>query len=287
MNHTTLISAEELATTLDDCVVVDCRHDLFDLEAGRRGYAAGHIPGARFLHQDTDLASEKNGRNGRHPLPSPDRLLATLAGLGLTDDRQLVACDEGNGQFAVRLWWLARWLGHEKVAVLDGGVAAWSRAGFPLVQGDAPGGSARPAPSGGLTRRRSLAPAVTAEALLPSVADRPLIVDARAGERYRGEKEPLDPVAGHIPGAINRPLASNLRGDGRFKPAEVLRAEFEMLLAGRDPSGVVHQCGSGVTACHNLLAMEHAGLAGSALYPGSWSEWVADPSRPVAVGPNP
>ncbi len=287
MNWNTLISADELARVLDDCVVVDCRHDLFDADAGRRGYEAGHIPGARFLHQDTDLAGPKNGRNGRHPLPSPDRMLAMLASVGLTDERQLVACDETNGQFAVRLWWLARWLGHAKVAVLDGGVAAWTRAGYPLATGPAPAVEPAKGAAGGLSRRPSLTPTVDAEALLPSRADRPQIVDARAPERYRGETEPLDPVAGHIPGAINRPLATNLRPDGRFKPAEVLRAEFSVLLAGRDPSRVVHQCGSGVTACHNLLAMELAGLPGSALYPGSWSEWVADPSRPVAVGANP
>jgi thiosulfate/3-mercaptopyruvate sulfurtransferase len=279
MPSTTLIAADELAHAIDRCLVVDCRHDLSDLDAGRRAYDAGHLPGAFFLHMDEDLSAPTTGRNGRHPLPTRERVRDMLASLGLADDRQLVAYDAQGGAMASRLWWMARWVGHEATAVLDGGLAAWTRAGYPLV-------TDVPSPTRGrLSARPPLGEAVDAAAVaaMLGAADR-LLLDARAPERYRGEVEPLDPVAGHIPGALNRPWQSNLREDGRFKPAPVLRAELEPLLAGRPAASVVNQCGSGVTACHNLLAMEHAGLAGSLLYAGSWSEWVADPSRPVAVG---
>jgi len=279
---TTLVSAGELAAAIDRCVVIDCRHDLLDPHAGHSQYAAGHIPGAFFLDQDTELAGPKNGRNGRHPLPAREDLAARLRAAGLDDDGQLVAYDQQAGMFAARLWWLARWLGHERVAVLDGGLDAWTAAGFPVV-------SEVPAPRAGRFRvRASLVREADSAAVLANVGSGTrLVVDARAPERYRGEVEPLDPVAGHIPGAVNRPFGQNLRAGGRFKPAEVLRAEFEALAAGRAPAELIHSCGSGVTACHNLLAMEYAGLGGGALYPGSWSEWCADPARPVATGPNP
>lgn len=281
MIHTTLIDAETLAGMLDDCVIVDCRHDLMDAQAGPRGYAEAHIPRAWFMHQDTDLAGPKNGSNGRHPLPDRDTMRARLEAIGLSDGRQLVAYDVQGGMFAVRLWWLARWLGHEAVAVLDGGMPAWRAAGFPVTQ-TVP---QPPASPGKLGKHAALAAAVDAQAVLANLDTRErLLIDARAPERYRGETEPLDPVAGHIPGALNRPFQQNLRPDGRFKPAEVLRQEFEKLLADRAPERVVHQCGSGVTGCHNLLAMELAGLHGSALYPGSWSEWCADPARPMVTG---
>lgn len=281
---TTLISVEELAARLDDCVVADCRHDLFKPAQGEADYAAGHIPGASFVSLDRDLAGPKgDGRSGRHPLPDPDLLRAHLQSLGLSDGRQLVVYDADTGGFAGRLWWLARWLGHEAVAVLDGGFRAWRAAGYPVT-------AEMPARKtlGTLSARSPLATRVTVQELLNDQPRRErLVIDARAPERWRGDTEPLDPVGGHIPGALNRPLQLNLRPDGRFKPAEVLREEFTALLSGKNAATVVHSCGSGVSACHNLLAMEHAGLAGASLYPGSWSEWCADPTRPVARGPQP
>jgi thiosulfate/3-mercaptopyruvate sulfurtransferase len=282
MTWTTLIGPDELATAIDRCLVVDCRHDLTDAGAGRRAYAGNHIPGARFVSMDEDLSGPKNGRNGRHPMPPREQVRALLESLGLSDDRQLVLYDDAGGGMAGRLWWMARWIGHDAVAVLDGGLAAWRKAGYPVTD-------EVPAPrSGRLTLREPLATLVDAAETgrAAAVPDR-LVLDARAPERYRGEVEPFDPVAGHIPGSVNRPWGSNVREDGRFKPAPVLRAEFETLLAGRPASAVVNSCGSGVSACHNLLAMAHAGLPGAALYAGSWSEWVADPARPVATGPKP
>ena len=280
----TLIDAHELAACIDDCVVVDCRHDLFQPSKGAADYAESHLPGAFFLSLDRDLASAKgDGHSGRHPLPQRDVLAKRLASIGLSDQRQLVVYDTDNGSFAGRLWWLARWLGHEAVAVLDGGLRAWREAGFPLTT-DLP---AAPA-AGRLTLRTPLELPATVDMLLADQATRSFkIIDARAPERWRGDTEPLDPVGGHIPGALNRPLQLNLRPDARFKPAEVLRQEFEALLTGTPAAQVVHSCGSGVSACHNLLAMRHAGLSGARLYPGSWSEWCADPTRPVARGAEP
>jgi thiosulfate/3-mercaptopyruvate sulfurtransferase len=281
---TTLIEAGELATVLDRCIVIDCRHDLARPDAGPEAYAQGHIPGASFLHQDEDLAGPRNGRNGRHPLPDREALAARLRACGLHRGQQLVACDAHGGMYAARLWWLARWLGHEAVAVLDGGLPAWQREGLPLS-------TARPSPAPGDFRAGApLTRQIEADALLAALGDPQLrVIDARAPERYRGEVEPMDPVAGHIPGALNRPFALNLRPDGRFKPAPVLRAELQALAAqaGVSPGQLVHQCGSGVTACHNLLAAALAGLPEGRLYPGSWSEWCADPARPVASGSEP
>jgi len=280
MPWTTLIGADELAANIDDCVVVDCRHDLTDPDGGPAAWSVGHLPGAFFLHQDFDLAGPKTGRNGRHPLPDREVLRRRLESIGLADQRQLVAYDDSGGAFAVRLWWLARWLGHREAAVLDGGIQAWRKAGYPVD---------RQQPTvrhgGALSMRDSLVAQVDTDTVLAALdrADR-LIVDARTPERFRGDVEPFDPVAGRIPGAVNRPAQRNLRPDGRFKPAEALREEFTALLAGREPAALIHQCGSGVTACHNLLAMELAGLPGGALYPGSWGEWCADPARPVATG---
>jgi thiosulfate/3-mercaptopyruvate sulfurtransferase len=282
MTWTTLIGADELAERIDRCLVVDVRHDLADPAAGASQYAQGHVPGAVFVCLDTQLALPKGPRTGRHPMPSREQVRALLAAIGLSDGRQLVVYDASNGM-AGRLWWMARWIGHDAVAVLDGGIAAWTRAGYPLAAGP---GTARAA--GTLTLRAPLATLVDAEQTGRAAADAArLVVDARPAERYRGEVEPIDPVAGHVPGAINRPWAANLREDGRFKPAPVLRQEFDALLAGRAPEAVVHSCGSGVSACMNLLAMAHAGLPGAALYAGSWSEWITDPSRPVRTGAAP
>lgn len=280
MPYTTLVSTEVLARHLDDpvWVVFDCRHDLLDPEAGGRAYAADHIPGALHLHLERDLSGAKTGRNGRHPLPDPEAFAERLGCLGVGQGVQVVAYDSGPGPFAARLWWMLRWMGHEAVAVLDGGYAHWMAEGRPTSTEP----STRP-PARFVRRPGAVAvDAAYVEAHLGDPAVR--LLDARSPERFRGENETLDPVAGHIPGAINRYFMENLAPDGRFKPAEELRRAFSSLLRGADPGAVVHQCGSGVTACHNLLAMEVAGLAGSRLYPGSWSEWCADPARPVARG---
>jgi thiosulfate/3-mercaptopyruvate sulfurtransferase len=274
-----LVSPAELASHLDDpdWVVFDTRHDLADVEKGRRAYAAGHIPNAYFVHLDHDLSGAKTGKNGRHPLPDPARFAARMNACGVNPGSQVVAYDDMGGNWAVRLWWLLRWLGHDRVALLDGGFPAWQKEGR-AVTGEAPAprqGSFVPKPHLGWT--------VDAPFLERFHDDRGLrLVDARAPERYSGAQEPIDPVAGHVPGAINRFWKDNLAADGRFKPGATLRAEYEALLAGAAPSRSVHMCGSGVTACHNLFAMELAGLAGARLYPGSWSEWCADPARPVS-----
>jgi len=279
--HTTLVSTALVADHLADpgWRIVDVRHDLAQPDRwGEEQYRAAHIPGAVFAHLDRDLSAPKTGRNGRHPLPTAEAAGATFARLGIGSGTQVVACDQGNGMFASRLWWMLRWLGHDAVAVLDGGVDKWRREGRPLTV-DAPVvGPARFA-------IRPRPTSVDAAQILASLPERALtIVDARAGERFRGETEPLDPVAGHIPGAWNRPYTQNVNADGTFKPAAMLRDEFAALLGDTPLDRVVHQCGSGVTACHNVLAMEVAGLPGTRLYPGSWSEWCADPSRPVATG---
>lgn len=282
MSWTTLITAEELAGAIDQCVVIDCRHDLLDAGAGLRAYEEGHIPSAYYLNMDRELSGAKTGRNGRHPMPDRDALIETLRALGLSDDRQLVVYDAQGGQMAGRLWCLSRWIGHESVAVLDGDMRAWQAAGYPLTQEE----TAKPASAASLsTRRDSLLPTIDVQQLQRLLGTQEvLVIDARAPDRYSGTIEQIDPVAGHIPGAVNRFYGRNLRPDGRFKPAGTLRAEFEALLGNRLPASIVHQCGSGVTACLNLLAMEHAGLAGSRLYPGSWSEWIADPARVVVTG---
>jgi len=280
--HSTLIGAAELRALLAAAgavpVIVDTGFDLADTAAGERAWREGHVVGSHYLHLDRDLSGSKNGRNGRHPLPERSDFAATLGRLGITPATQVVALDRQGGPYAARLWWMLRWMGHEAVAVLDGGLDAWRAAGG-AIDADTP----PPRATGAYPERTPLA-AITATDALAAQLGRVRLVDARAAERFRGEVEPLDAVAGHIPGALNRFFKDNLGADGRFKPASDLRAEFEALL-GRDAAAqTVHQCGSGVTACHNLLAMEHAGLAGSRLYPGSWSEWSSDPARPVARG---
>jgi thiosulfate/3-mercaptopyruvate sulfurtransferase len=274
----TLIGADALAANLarNDWVVCDCRHDLADYDAGRRAYAEGHIPGARFLHLDEDLSGPKTGTNGRHPLPHPLTFALRLGALGIDNAKQVVAYDASGGCYAARLWWMMRWLGHSHVAVLDGGWQAWS-AGAGAISTEAV--AVQPTT---YTPRPRPELAVDSAFIAAHLTDGAcMVIDARSPDRFRGENETLDPVAGHIPGARNRFFRSNLDESGRFKSADVLRSDFAQVLGERDPRRVVQQCGSGVTACHNLLAMEHAGLPGSRLYPGSWSEWVSDRSRPV------
>lgn len=281
--YTTLISTDELSRRLADpaLVLVDCRHNLSDVDAGQRAYLASHLPGARFMHMDRDLSGDRTGKNGRHPLPDVAALSASLSRIGIDASKQVVAYDQNSGMWASRLWWLLHWLGHEAVAVLDGGIDKWVAEGRPTTA-DPP--SVRPARFVAMTPRPIISSADILRSLSNHSSNALTIIDARAPERFRGDIEPLDPVAGHIPGAINRPYGANLTPQQTFKPAELLRAEFEAQLGTAPSSSVVHQCGSGVTACHNLLAMAVAGLPGSRLYPGSWSEWIADPARPVARG---
>jgi thiosulfate/3-mercaptopyruvate sulfurtransferase len=285
-HYTTLILAanlaERLASAPESVLVFDCSFDLANPDAGEKAYAGGHIPGAHYLHLERDLSGAKTGKNGRHPLPDRAALVDTLASRGLMQGQQVVAYDAQGGMFAARLWWLLRWLGHDSVALLDGGLQAWQGAGYALET--EPAGRKQ----GNFKAGAPLAVTVDAHALEQNLTTHErLVVDARSPDRYRGENETIDPVAGHIPGAVNRFFKDNLGSDGRFKPAHTLRDEFKAVVGSTQPEHVVLQCGSGATACHNALAMEIAGLHGAALYPGSWSEWCADPSRPVATGPNP
>ena len=281
MIERTLISADALRALLasgQPCVLLDCGFDRADPAAGARAHAQGHLPGAQHADLERDLSAPKTGRNGRHPLPSREAFAATVGRWGVRADTPVVCYDDQGSPYAARAWWMLRWLGHREVAVLDGGLQAWVAAGGALNQEP-------PAPRGPTTYTPapSLMPTVDADTLAAGLGGLRLI-DARAAERFRGDVEPLDPVAGHIPGALNRPFKDNLDVQGRFQRPEALREAFLPLLGGRPASEAVHQCGSGVTACHNLLAMEAAGLSGAALYPGSWSEWCADPARPVARG---
>ncbi|MET0209405.1 MAG: sulfurtransferase [Burkholderiaceae bacterium] len=262
-------------------LVVDVRFDLADTAAGERAHAAAHLPGAFYLHLDRDLSGAKEdvlgSFHGRHPLPDREAFAGRLRALGLSAGQQVVAYDAADGMYAARLWWMLRWLGHDAVAVLDGGFAAWQKAGAP-VSTDMP-----VAEPGNFAAGEALESPLSAQDLLKRLGTVRLL-DARAGERFRGEVEPLDRQAGHIPGATNRFFKLNLASDGHFKSADDLRAEFQAALGSADSAATVHQCGSGVTACHNLLAMHHAGLTGSRLYPGSWSEWSANPRLPLARG---
>ncbi len=275
--HGTLVTAEELARRVDDpaWVIVDCRHSLEDFTLGHRLYDAGHVPGAFFAEFERELAGAKTGRNGRHPLPAPEAFAAFLRELGVHPHSQIVAYDAGGDMFAARFWFLAKYIGHAAVAVLDGGFAAWTAAGKPV--------SAQAEPrtnDGTITPRVRKELTVDAQAILQSLDARDLLLlDARSRERFSGETEPIDPVAGHIPGAYNRSFRENFDERGFFKKPQALRQEFSALRL--EPERLVHQCGSGVSAAVNMLAMEHAGISGTRLYPGSWSEWCADPSRPV------
>ena len=278
MSYTTLVDVATLQAHLDDpnWLVVDVRHQLSDTGYGERVYAESHIPGAVFLHCDRDLSGPMTGCNGRHPLPDPEQLAQRLGEIGIGATTQVVVYDDAQGMIAGRLWWLLRWLGHDAVALLDGGLQAWQAASgtmtalLPTLE-----------PRAFVARQQDLK--VHADYVLERIETPHMhLVDARGPDRFRGENETIDPVGGHIPGAVNRFFKDNLLPDGRFKPAAQLRGEWLAVLAGSPPDQVIHQCGSGVSACLNMVAMEIAGLPGSRLYAGSWSEWCADPGRPVA-----
>jgi thiosulfate/3-mercaptopyruvate sulfurtransferase len=276
VSRATLVSTQQLAQHLAEWRVFDCRHDLMKPELGEQQYREAHIPGAAFASLDRDLSAPKTGKNGRHPLPEFDTFVRWLGAEGLAPGDQVVCYDGANGSMAARLWWLLRWAGHESVAVLDGGIAKWIKEGRP-VDAVLP----RPRPTTYPAKRSTGAlDAQTVHAKLKDL----FLVDARAPARWRGEQEPIDPVAGRIPGARNRFNLDNVLPDGTFKPAEQLRSDFQAVLKNQKPEDVVHYCGSGVAACHNLLAMEVAGLTGGKLYAGSWSEWIADPARPREKG---
>ena len=277
---TTLVSAEALAAALgrDDLIVVDTRSSLSDRAAGEQAYRQAHIPGARYADLERDLSDHRKGSGGRHPWPDAADFTAKLQAWGITPQHQVVVYDAADGALAAsRLWFLLRVLGHRRVAVLDGGWQGWTALGLPV---DAEIPVPQPSHYPASFDARRLLDAQDVRGLLDSGG---LLIDARAGERFRGEVEPIDRVAGHVPGARNRAFASNL-ADGRFKSADELQAEFAPLFDGREPAQVAVMCGSGVTACHHLLAMSHAGYDGAALYAGSWSGWIEDPQRPVATG---
>ncbi len=278
MAYRTLISTDALSGHLVDpgFVIVDCRFELADATWGERAYETGHIPGAGYAHLDRDLSGPKTGTNGRHPLPDPVVLARALGRLGIASGVQVVAYNQDSGMFASRLWWLLRWLGHDDAAVLDGGFAKW------LAEG-------RAASTGRERRQERRFAGQPKTDMTVQVSDVAQVLrnpdwrllDARAPERFRGDVEPIDKIPGHIPGAANRFFKSNLSDDGTFKPAAELRSALDASVGGVPLNHVVSYCGSGVTACHNLLALEHAGLHGAKLYPGSWSEWSSDPSRPT------
>ena len=281
--YTTLIEPTELAPYTDDAdwVVLDCRFDLSRPEWGATSYGERHIPNAIYAHLDRDLSSSITPTSGRHPLPQRDAFAATLGRWGIDASVQVVAYDQGNGAYGARLWWLLRWVGHARVAVLNGGFAAWQQAGLPVSNQS----TARQPRQ--FDVRPSVGEAVTTVELEKLLANRAfeagtrMLIDARAADRFAGQNETLDPVAGHIPGARNRPFAHNLDPEGRFLPPATLRSRWLEALGGQDPATVIAMCGSGVTACHNLLALEAAGLSGGQLYAGSWSEWIRDRSHPV------
>lgn len=283
MTYDSLISVDQLIAERQESaplVILDCSFDLSDPAAGRRAYEAGHIPGASYVDLESTLSGPKTGKNGRHPLPAQEAFVQAMAALGLNDDTQVVAYDNAGGMYAARLWWMLRWVGHSSAAVLDGGMDAWKRSGQAL-SADVPAVAIK----GRFSLRPALVGAIDYEGVKANLETRQkLVLDARAPDRFRGENETLDPIGGHIPGAKNRLFRDNLSADGTFKPAAQLRQDFETLTGGRPADQVISQCGSGVTACHNLLAMEVAGLKGATLYSGSWSEWSAQPGAPIATG---
>jgi thiosulfate/3-mercaptopyruvate sulfurtransferase len=287
MSDTTLISADRLLSmgaTFASWVVLDCSFDLSDPELGQRQFGEAHLPGARYAHLDRDLSGPKGADprsatfTGRHPLPDRAAFAQRVGAWGIHPHAQVVTYDNHGSIYAARAWWLLRWLGHRAVAVLDGGRSAWTQAGGKLDTEVAPVAPLSPYPA----NEHGAMAVIDAQALLSQLG-RVKILDARSADRWRGLGETLDPVGGHIPGSLSRFFKNNLTADGRFKSPEELRQEFERLGTGAPDAAIVHQCGSGVTACHNLLAMAHAGLSTGVLYPGSWSEWCADPRRPVAL----
>jgi thiosulfate/3-mercaptopyruvate sulfurtransferase len=312
--YTTLIEAEELAAPLSrnaaadsDWTVLDCRFDLPRPDWGASAYAAGHVPNALYAHLDRDLSGPITPGSGRHPLPSLERLAETFGRWGIDDDVQVIAYDQGNGAFAARLWWLLRWAGHRKVAVLNGGFAAWQQAGLPT---DTVPGARQPRIFTPRLDDRAVVSTAELERVVSAgelASGASVLVDARGADRFAGENETIDPVAGHIPGARNHPFVRNVDAKGRFLPAGELRERWQATLGGGAVGGAtlggaggagavggvadatvakraIAMCGSGVTACHNLLALEVAGFPGARLYAGSWSEWIRDPSRPVTRG---
>jgi thiosulfate/3-mercaptopyruvate sulfurtransferase len=279
-----LIDALALETHLGDAawVVVDCRFNLLDSAAGHAAYARGHIPGARYADLDRDLARPPAPHEGRHPLPAPADLAARFGAWGIDNRTTVVAYDDGSSAIAARLWWLAGWLGAHRSLVLNGGFAAWVEAGLPIEIHEP-----RVQPATFVPRDPPRGAVLETSEVEAWQRAGGLLVDARAEPRYRGQQEPIDPVAGHVPGARNRPFSANVATTGRFKPEYELRRELEALLEGRRPDQIAAMCGSGVTACHLLLALEAAGLPGAKLYAGSWSEWIRDPARPVRTGAAP
>jgi len=282
MNPVPLIEASELSDRLasSDCITVDCRFSLADADAGSRSYRRAHIPGARYAHLDKDLARKPGAQDGRHPLPRAEDFARTLGSWGISESSYVVAYDDSSGAIAARLWWMLRWVGHEQVAVLDGGMAGWQAAGLSLHT-ESP-----------LWKPAQFHPATThdewivAGAAIDDCLQRGnLVVDARAAARFQGEQEPIDPIAGHIPGAVNCPFTQCVDHEGRFLRPGELRTLFELAFGRHDAGQVIAMCGSGVTACHLLLAMKVAGLDDGRLYVGSWSEWIRDPTRPIATGP--
>jgi thiosulfate/3-mercaptopyruvate sulfurtransferase len=275
MSSTTLVSTEKLQQNLENWRIFDCRHDLMKPELGEQQYREAHIPGALFAHLDRDLSAPRSDRGGRHPLPYPGSFLAWLGQQGVRPGDQVVCYDAGSGVIAARLWWMLRWIGHEAVALLDGGLAKW------LAEGRATTAAVpRFAHASYPVRLRD--ESVVGAGFVQERRREVLLLDARAPARFRGEQEPIDPVAGHIPGALNRFCNDNLGAGGTFKSADALKEEFRAIIGDKAPADVVNYCGSGVTACHNVLAMEIAGLSGAKLYAGSWSDWISDPARQLA-----
>ncbi|MSO82334.1 MAG: sulfurtransferase [Acidobacteria bacterium] len=277
----TLISTEALASHLDESwVLVDCRYDLKDEHWGREHYRSSHIPGAAYASLSHDLAAPPSGTNGRHPLPCVEAMEATFGRLGISPGTQVAIYDQDAGMYASRMWWMLRYMGHDEAAVVDGGFAKWVREGRAVQTRE----ESRPAVEFNGRRRKEMR--LLVDRVEATLGDPPvLLVDARAPERFEGKSEPLDRIPGHIPGAVNHFYKRNVTDDGVMLPVEALRGQFAELLGDRSPDQVVMYCGSGVTACQNLLAMEHAGLSGMKLYPGSWSEWSSNPERAVETGP--